>query len=215
MAATQTLNFQDMFLRSRKTILEMMAFREYNTLPYEKLSGSEVLKLASGSPEAVEMQFEHKSSPDKKAIVKYSFKRIKTSLNREIANFVDPESETYVDSTQTEIVYILMEELADAFHIASRDAWLKHKLKIQFFWMPTLVCNPMHHQDQPKFELLPQSDHQQFMKDHYITSIRQLPAILYSDIIARYMGIVPGDIVKITRSSPASGEYILYRVCLP
>jgi len=29
------------------------------------------------------------------------------------------------------------------------------------------------------------------------------------------MGLLPGDIVKITRASPSAGEYTSYRVCSP
>jgi len=32
---------------------------------------------------------------------------------------------------------------------------------------------------------------------------------------ARILGLIPGDVVKITRSSPSSGEYIMYRICSP
>ena len=42
-----------------------------------------------------------------------------------------------------------------------------------------------------------------------------LPMIrFHEDIIARILGLVPGDIVKITRPSPQSGEYESYRVCV-
>jgi DNA-directed RNA polymerase subunit H (RpoH/RPB5) len=34
-------------------------------------------------------------------------------------------------------------------------------------------------------------------------------------MIARVMGLAPGDIVKITRPSPSAGEYVSYRICVP
>jgi len=216
MSQPQTLNFQDMFLRSRKTILEMLSSRGYNIDPYSKLGGSELVKLATGSPEAVQMTVQHKSDEEKKAIVKYSFTRIKQSLNREILDMISPEGENPIDPLKTEVIYILMEELADTFHAAALEAWLNHKLQIQFFWMPTLVVNPMTYAYQPKFEILPREEHEQFMKKNYINSKAQLPSIrFHSDIIARYLGLAPGDITKITRPSPAAGEYVLYRVCTP
>jgi DNA-directed RNA polymerase subunit H len=44
----------------------------------------------------------------------------------------------------------------------------------------------------------------------------QLPLIrFHEDPIARLLGLVPGDVVKITRPSPTAGECIMYRVCVP
>lgn len=215
MSQPQTMNFQDMFLRSRKTILEMLKSRGYNVQPYLKLDGVELLKLATGSPEAIKMELEHTEDSERKAIVKYSFTRIKQSLGKEIGQFVEPDSDNYIDVSKTELIYILMEEVADTFHAAAMEAWLTHQLKIQFFWMPTLVVNPMTYVYQPKFRILPADEHENFMKKHYIRSKAQLPSIrFHADMVARYLGLVPKDIVEITRSSPASGEYILYRICI-
>jgi len=217
MSQVSTLNFQDALIRSRKTVLTMMASRGYVTQPYEKLNGAELVQLAIGSPDAIRMDMVHKDSAERKGIVLYSFGRLKQSLTRIVKELVDPESDSYVgDPSQVEVVYILMEELADGFHIASLDAWLKHKLRIQFFHMPSIVVNPMEHVLQPKFKLLPTSEHEQFLKDHYIREKKQLPGIrFHADMVARYMSLVPGDIVEITRPSPASGEYTAWRVCVP
>ena len=42
----------------------------------------------------------------------------------------------------------------------------------------------------------------------------QLPLILKSDPMSRYLGLKNGDIIKITRNSQSSGEYIVYRCCM-
>lgn len=42
----------------------------------------------------------------------------------------------------------------------------------------------------------------------------QLPTILRSDAMARYLGLVSGDVVEITRTSPAAGLHVLYRHCV-
>jgi DNA-directed RNA polymerase subunit H (RpoH/RPB5) len=50
----------------------------------------------------------------------------------------------------------------------------------------------------------------------YITAKSKFPEIKFHlDPIARCIGAVPGDIIKITRPSASSGQTIIYRVCAP
>jgi DNA-directed RNA polymerase I, II, and III subunit RPABC1 len=46
----------------------------------------------------------------------------------------------------------------------------------------------------------------------YRTPMKQFPLMLSFDPVARYYGLLPGAMVKITRPSPTAGEYTLYRV---
>ena len=42
--------------------------------------------------------------------------------------------------------------------------------------------------------------------------MKHFPLMLSSDPVARYHGLLPGAMVKITRPSPTAGECVLYRV---
>lgn len=52
------------------------------------------------------------------------------------------------------------------------------------------------------------------VKRYNIKTRHQLPIILKTDPVARYFGMKPGQLAKITRVSPSAAEYISYRCCV-
>jgi DNA-directed RNA polymerase I, II, and III subunit RPABC1 len=126
------------------------------------------------------------------------------------------DTEDALNPADTELVVILMEPIAESFHAAALNAYNTKKLRVSFFQAHTIVNNPMEHVLQPKFEFLPSSEHAEFQKSNNIKDLKHLPLIkFHEDMIARVMGLLPGDIVKITRPSSSAGEYISYRICSP
>lgn len=214
MTEHKTPVFEYALVQSRAVILEMMEARGYNISPYKLMNPADIIKL-SITPEALMMKFKHNDDETREAIVQYNEKSIKNSLR----TFLEKTLEKVADGTfdpQTEMIHIVYTPVVDTFHQFAINAWNKHKLRYQFFFIETLVSNPMKHALQPKFEIVPEDDVQSIMKAHYIKSKTQLPIIKYhEDIVARFMGLVPGSIVKITRPSPSAGLYILYRLCSP
>lgn len=63
---------------------------------------------------------------------------------------------------------------------------------------------------QPKHEILPKNQAEGVLKK-YNTKPGQLPYILQSDKGLEDLDPRPGDIIKITRRSPTSGESVYYR----
>jgi|LauGreDrversion4_2_1035121.scaffolds.fasta_scaffold54496_3 DNA-directed RNA polymerase subunit H (RpoH/RPB5) len=223
MAEIQSQSFQDMFIRSRKTILEILTLRGYDVTPYSKMGPEELAKLCSAvvlhtNPDALEINVKHRENPEKSCLVKYSYNRVKNDLEKVVKKLLENEEEPekVINPEFTEVIYIVLEPMADNFHASALKAWYKNKLRIQYYWIPSLVNNPMNHVLQPKFEIVPQEQHKDLMKEKYVTSKSQFPAIRFHvDMMARILGLVPGDIVKITRPSYSSGTYELYRVCTP
>lgn len=92
----------------------------------------------------------------------------------------------------------------------------RRKLRVSFFSIEMLVINPMKHVLVPKHQIVDPAYHKELMESLYVTSKSKFPEIKFHiDPIARCIGAVPGDIVKITRPSSSAGEAIIYRVCAP
>lgn len=85
---------------------------------------------------------------------------------------------------------------------------------IHIFLMKELMYNPTKHELVPKHKKLTPTEAEQFIQEMQLKSKNQLPFIQKQDIIARWLGLVPGDIVKITRYTETSGKYYYYRCCI-
>lgn len=71
------------------------------------------------------------------------------------------------------------------------------------------------HVMQPKFTLATREEAAEFCKEYY-TDIDKFPKISSkSDAMAVWMGLRPGDVVKIERTSESAGVAIVYRYCIP
>jgi DNA-directed RNA polymerase subunit H (RpoH/RPB5) len=212
--------------RSRTTRLSRLKARGYNTAPYEKFGPIEISAMASAGQAAFRMDLERdeaaaaaEEGAPTKCRVLYGLTKIKNRLAGFMEELTNEELEDRVDPATTEVVVILLEPIADAFHVVALNAAVRappNKLRIAFFQAHTLVNNPFDHVLVPKHERLPSSEHAAFLKANKIKSKANLPLIkFHEDIIARLMGLQPGDIVKITRPSPTAGEYSVYRLCAP
>lgn len=77
----------------------------------------------------------------------------------------------------------------------------------------TLIC-PHLHAYVPPHRKLSEEEAQEVLKKHHIENKSQLPCILSGDPMAKFIGLVPGEIVEITRSSPTAGTHLYYRICV-
>jgi len=204
----------DNIYRSRMNLLDILEERGYNVTKYRKFSPVEATAAITSLPS---LSFKvMKEDETKVCDVRYA------NITRQKLDkfFDDIEDE---NSENTEVVVMMIVPIADAHHISALKQYVKlkesgdkRKLRVSFFSVDMMVVNPMKHVLVPKHEIVPEEKHQELMESMYITSKSKFPEIKFHiDPIARCIGAVPGDIVKITRPSPSCGESIIYRVCAP
>ena len=216
--------FIDNIYRSRMTLLDILEARGYQIDIYRKFSPAEAT-AAAAAPTLAALNFiaTKKDDATKKCDVRY-------------ANMSRPKLETYFDeivpdeeSENTEVIVMMYGPVMDAHHVIALKQYMKlkstqtergekirRKLRVSFFCIDVLVVNPLKHVLVPKHEIIPEEQHKELMASMYITAKSKFPEIKFHvDPIARCIGAVPGDIIKITRPSASSGQAIIYRACAP
>jgi DNA-directed RNA polymerase I, II, and III subunit RPABC1 len=83
----------------------------------------------------------------------------------------------------------------------------------QVFSIGELLFNVTKHRLVPKHVRLSAEDAAKLMESYNIRSKSLLPVIHQTDPVAKYLGLVPGDIVRIKRASPTAARYDYYRLC--
>ena len=204
----------DNIYHSRMNLLDILEERGYIVSKYRKFSPAEATAaIASFTSLSFKVTKE-----DEKQVCDVRYANItRQKLDKYFDDIDDDNSET------TEVIVMMIVPITDAHHLIAlkqyvklKEAGEKRKLRVSFFSIDTMVINPLKHVLVPKHEILPQDKHKEFMDSMYITSKSMFPEIKFHiDPIARCIGAVPGDIVKITRPSPSSGESVVYRVCAP
>ncbi len=210
----------DTTYRSRITLLNMLERSGYNVAPYRRFGPQEIEDMIGPNAigEALRMDLERlEGDGPKKCVVVYRFQRqkqkIPTLMNELLGE--DVPDELRVDPKTTEVIVILYEPVVDTFHAAALNQWKKQKLRIRFFEARKIIIDPSSFAIVPKHEKMTSEETKALRKEYYLQSDAHHNWIrFHEDPQARWLGLVPGDVVKITRPSPSSGEYIVYRVCV-
>lgn len=86
---------------------------------------------------------------------------------------------------------------------------------VEIFMLKDLLFNVSRHEFVPRHEVI--SDPEEIgaiMRTYDLKYKTQMPIILRTDPMSRYLDIKSGEIVRITRNSVAAGESLVYRVCV-
>jgi DNA-directed RNA polymerase I, II, and III subunit RPABC1 len=82
----------------------------------------------------------------------------------------------------------------------------------EVFWYKQLTFNVSKHHLVPKHELMLPTIKNELKEIYFLNKIEQLPTLLERDPVAKWYGMKPGDICRITRENPNIGTSITYRL---
>jgi DNA-directed RNA polymerase subunit H (RpoH/RPB5) len=199
-------------------VLEVLRDRGFDTTPFEHELPKDLIAKA-GAPllneielELLRIQVSSKDGKDK-AHVLYWMGVVRHKLNdKEKFEKLLPEGIAEND----QIIILLNEPLHEAFHAMAIRRWVHKKEQVSFFDIRQLMSNPIHHSMVPPHRKITSDEMEPLLETLLVKSKMELPHIKYHiDIQARILGLVPGDIVEITRPSSTVGEYKVYRICSP
>ncbi|GIQ86028.1 archaeal RpoH /eukaryotic RPB5 RNA polymerase subunit, partial [Kipferlia bialata] len=122
---------------------------------------------------------------------------------------IDDELRKAKDASLTKMILVLAEPITKQ---CRKRAEQEDGIEFEFFRDDDLVVNITKHVLVPKHELLTEEQKAEVLAE-YKCSLDQLPRIMVTDPIARYLGLKPNDVVRITRKSETAGRYITYRAC--
>jgi DNA-directed RNA polymerase subunit H (RpoH/RPB5) len=196
----------DNVYRSRKTLMDILELRGFDTAPYQNFSPIEVA-AASVSETFAPLGFIATSKTDPKRFCDVRYARV---TRQKMASFFEKD-----EDTNTEIIVMTLDPVADMHHQMALRLVLKG-IRVSFFYIPHIVNNPMLHTLVPKHELVPADKEKGLMESFHIRSKSKFPLIRFHvDPIIRILGGVPGNLVKITRASSSALQTETYRVISP
>ncbi len=208
--------------RTRPTIVDILRDRGYDVAAYENTAPTELAKLMTTDIDLLTMVVNRKDKPDERCIVLYWIEnRVRMNLERRYLPTLYNTEETQfggkpLDYEKDEVIVILNEPFQDVFTQVASKWWQMHRARLSFFQIKQLIINPAKHILVPSHRKLTEEETTEVLKKLFVQTRYKLPQIKYhGDIQARVIGLVPGDVVEITRVSKTAGESLFYRVCIP
>ena len=203
----------DILIRSRQTILDIMEDRGYDPLPYRNIAPEQILTLAEGSSRALDMVLKKKpdsKAPCERAVVVYG---LQDRLRPRLVTFTRDIYEENEFTKADDILVVVNEPWHDLFDKTSLQMWQTQKARITFFHIKQVVVHPGRHVLVPPHRKLNADEAKIEMARWSVTQKSQFPLIKHSDVQAKLLGLVPGDVVEILRPSPTSGIARVLRIC--
>ena len=225
--SSYNLTLNDLIVKSRKHLLEMLQDRGFNTKKVNSISDNELIKLfdkhkmdkmeSSSSLGPLDMVL---TTPEGlKVVVKYRLdEKFKKSdkLHEQIneifkKNKLNPDTDCLI-MLNIKRIYLKPGEKDNTVQNFVNKC-LAEKKFVQFFGLENLMFNISKHDFVPK-HIIMKSNEVREMLNFYNCKVEHIPVIKREDPMAKYIGLRPGQIVKIKSYNATTGFSESYRRCV-
>lgn len=182
-------------VRSWKTLRDMLRDRGCDTSDIDAISGEDVASIATS-----------------KSVFHIDLVGCNTRIIYDLNSKFKPidVKKLLVDDIPTIILIA-----RDAPSNAAIKGFAEMSLHVQLFLLQELQFNVSKHVLVPSHTpIRDEPDILRLVNSYHVKSRYHFPIILSSDPMARYLALMPGQLVRITRTSPNAGEYVTYRCCV-
>jgi len=210
------MNIINKIYRSKNTILEMLELRNYDTEKYKNFSLNEIDVMYKSmdkklTTESSPLDFDCERGENKCYIKFVLFTKLRVANTKTlIENMIDE----YVTEGDT-IIFVVKDKInnIESYESVLATYLEQNKIMVQIFWIDTLLTNITKHELVPEMRILNEEEKQDVFQKANISNFTQMPLILKTDPVAKFYGLIRGDMVEIIRPSPTGGVYKNYRYC--
>jgi DNA-directed RNA polymerase subunit H (RpoH/RPB5) len=200
---------------SRNTLLEQLEMQDYHVDDYLNFTMNEVDAMMSN--DQLDMLLHHKFN-GKKIYIKYYFtlKQSSKQIKKEALDGIIDDLYT-IDEKLTKkdtLVVVIDDEPNDTILTRLKYLYDHDGIFVVIHNIKRLQFNILMHQLVPLMEILSEKEESEFMTKHQIKDKSQLPEISRFDPHALVVGVRPGNICRIERTSATSLTNDYYRVCV-
>ena len=156
----------------------------------------------------------------KKVYVKYHLSGTKggTSMSRlgtsHIYDYVDDLFDIEdVLTSNDDLIIISKDRTNQTIKDLIEQLFIKDKKFVNIYNFHDYLFNVLDHEMQPTFRILNNDEKQEIMKRYNIVKDKEFPDISRFDPVSQAIGVRPGQLIEITRSSPTAVKSLYYRIC--
>ncbi len=202
--------------RVRRTILELLRHRGYAILETPEdlnlplATFEQIFATANYNREVLTMLKQKRDNPEDQIYVFFPDEARNKALG--VKPIADKATRMERDGVSRALI-ILQTGLTSYARQAVDKVNDGGRFRMEVFLENELLVNITQHQLVPEHIVL-EPEEKKALLLRYKLKESQLPRIQKTDPIARYFGLVHGQVVKITRPSETAGRYITYRLCV-
>ena len=200
--------------KSRNNNLQLLSRQGMDVSNYTDYGVAEVQTMYANNQLDMLLTTEKDIHPARKVYVKYYL--AKTLRRENINNMIDDlfYIEQVLMPTDT-LIIVMKQEVNDTVIGILNEIWEKDRIFIVVQSLDRLQFNILEHQYVPEHVVLTEAEQEEVLKKYNITDTKQMPSISRYDPVALAIGLRPGQICRITRSSKTSVTTYFYRYCVP
>ena len=201
---------------SRKIVLELMQKQDYNVDDYFNFSINEVNSMMQNNQ--LDMLLEKKEEDvvtkrKNKIYIRYFLGKMlrPSNLHEMIDDLFNLEEVLKKDDT---LFIIIKDEINETLTNELKHIWEKDGIFVVIESIKRLQFNILNHTLVPIHRLMNDNEVEEIMKKYNIKDKTQFPDISRFDPVARVIGLRPGKVCHIIRSSKTAIQANYYRVCV-
>lgn len=195
---------ETMYFRIYRTINQMMRDRGYLVNPANlDLQIEKFRNIFKNDPRNLNEVFQN-ANGDRIMACFDPIERLDTKTVQALVKKMD-------DSAVSRMVLVGENGIATSTALRALDSYKSAGKWIEFFEFDEVVINITEHELVPKHEPLTDEEKAEVLA-RYNVKETQLPRILRTDPVSKYLGVKPGQVLKITRKSDTAGSYVTYRL---